>query len=201
MASVAARLCLLFTPSLCRLDPWTTLALALEGGVDLVQWRSKHRDAAGSERCRALCATAGVPMIVNDDVALAVALDVAGAHVGQDDMPPLQARARLGQHKILGVSTHDLAQVAAAAAATADYVGFGPCYPTATKGYRHGLGPAAAGAATRAARVPVFAIGGIDATRARELVAAGCSRLAVATAILHADDPAGAARALRSALS
>lgn len=200
MARIGSRLCLLFTPSACRLDPWATLARAVDGGVDMVQWRVKGDARPLSEHCRDLCAALAVPMIVNDDVDLAIALDAAGAHVGQDDLPAAQARARLGPRRLLGVSTHDLAQLVAAEAAGADYVGFGPCYPTATKGYTHGLGASAAGAAVRHTRLPLFAIGGIDASRARELAAAGCTAIAVSTAILTSDDPAGAARALRDAL-
>ncbi|MEZ5963275.1 MAG: thiamine phosphate synthase [Planctomycetota bacterium] len=201
MASSTPSLCLLFTPDECRSDPWQTLARAVAGGVDLVQWRRKGDARPGSERCRALCAELGVPMVVNDDVDLAVALDAAGAHVGQDDLAPAQARARLGPTRWLGVSTHDLAQLEAAQTAGADYVGFGPCYPTATKGYAVGLGPEAAGEATRIARIPVFAIGGIDAIRARELARAGCRAIAVSAAVLTAEDPRQVAAALRAALA
>jgi thiamine-phosphate pyrophosphorylase len=95
------------------------------------------------------------------------------------------------------VSTRDLAQIAAAEIAGADYVGFGPCFPTATKGYREGLAPAAVRAAVAAARLPLFAIGGITADHLPDLVALGCSRVAVSAAILDAPDPEGVARALR----
>ncbi len=200
MASVVARLYLLFTPSLCRHDPWDTLARAIEGGVDLVQWRVKDQAHADCQRCLDVCAAHGVPMIVNDHVALAVEVGAAGAHVGQADMPAAQARALLGRDKILGVSTHDLSQLTAAEAAGADYVGFGPCYPTATKDYAQGLGPEVAGRAVRSTRLPVFAIGGIDTLCARELVSAGCSRVAVSSVILGTDDPRRAARALRAVL-
>lgn len=200
MTTVRSRLCLLFTPSACRLQPWDTLARAIDGGVDMVQWRVKGDARPGSERCRDVCMTLGVPMIVNDDVDLAVALDAAGAHVGQDDCTADAARARLGPARWLGVSTHNLGQLAAAELAGADYVGFGPCYPSATKGYANGLGAAAAGAATHAAGLPVFAIGGIDVARAQNLRAAGCDRIAVAAAILHSDDPRAVARALSTAL-
>jgi thiamine-phosphate pyrophosphorylase len=200
MASLVARLYLLFTPSLCRRDPWDTLARALEGGVDLVQWRVKADARADLARCMQVCGAAGVALIVNDHVELAVEVGAAGAHVGQEDMPAAAARQRLGDGKLLGVSTHDEAQIHAAQAAGADYVGFGPCYPTSTKGYTEGLGPARAAAAARSTTLPLFALGGIDALRARELVAAGCARVAVSSAILGATDPRRAARALRAVL-
>src|SRR5687767_7691932 len=105
------RLYLLFTPSLCRLDPWKTLTAALETGVDLVQWRPKRDDPGGFARCRDLCLRAGVPLLINDDVMLAVRSRAAGAHVGQDEIPADAAR-KLLRSSWLGVSTHDPAQIA-----------------------------------------------------------------------------------------
>ncbi len=196
MATLRARLCLLFTPSLCRRDPWETLLAALRGGVDMVQWRVKANPRPGLPRCRALCAEHGVALIVNDDPALAVEVGAAGAHVGQDDLPAAAARAILGSQRLLGISTHDLAQIAAAQAAGADYLGFGPCFATATKGYREGLAPVVLRAAFATARLPLFAIGGITAANLPQLVAAGCTRIAVSAAILGADDPQRAAATL-----
>ena len=133
-----SRLCLLFTQALCARDPWWTLEEALRGGVDLVQWREKLGTPAQLERTLAICAPSGVPVIVNDHVQLACSSAAAGAHVGQDDMPAATARKLLGT-KWLGISTHDEAQVQAAIAAGADYLGLGPCFATATKGYEVGL--------------------------------------------------------------
>ncbi len=141
-------------------------------------------------------------VLVNDraDVARALAPEGAdGLHVGQDDLPPAEARAFLGPELLLGLSTHDARQVARALAAPVDYLGFGPVRPSATKGHAHGLGAEAAWVAADAARpLPVFPIGGIDATVALELAPVG--RAAVSSAILAAPDPAAAARALRAAL-
>lgn len=196
MAFPGCRLYLLFTPALCKGDPWQTLTAALDGGVDIVQWRAQQPDRPGLARCRALCHQHDVPLIVNDDVMLAVRSEAHGAHVGQDDLPAEAARKLLvGQW--LGVSTHDTAQVAAAIACGADYVGFGPCFPTATKGYTEGLAPAKIEAAIAAATVPLFAIGGITAANLPALRLLGVDRIAVSSAILQADDPAAAAAALR----
>lgn len=196
---VPGRLYLLFTPQSCAGDPWWTLDQALAGGVDLVQWRVKTPDRDGFRRCRDACRRSGVPLLVNDDVMLAVRGGAAGAHVGQDDLPAEAARKLLaGQW--LGVSTHDLAQIAAAAAAGADYVGFGPCHPTTTKGYDTGKSAAEIGAAVDAAArhgLPLFAIGGIDAARLPALRGIGVDRVAVSRAILAADDPGAAAATLR----
>jgi thiamine-phosphate pyrophosphorylase len=190
------KLYLLFTPALAGPKPWRTLQSALQGGVDLVQWRCKERDEEGYQRCRELCGAHGVPLIVNDDVMLAVRSHAHGAHVGQDDVPAEVARRLLGE-AWLGVSTHDLAQIAAAAHAGADYLGFGPCFPSATRGNEVGLPPAQIEAAASGCRLPLFAIGGIDAGNAGMLYGLGVRRIAVSRSILQADDPEAAAAALR----
>lgn len=192
---------LLFSPALCANEPWATLREAIAGGVDLVQWRTPTPDAEGAARCLAICREAGVPMIVNDHVELAVALGAEGAHVGQTDLPAHRARAMLRPSQWLGVSTHDLAQVAAAIADGADHLGFGPMFATATKGYRHGLPAGALRAALAASRVPIWPIGGIDAHRIPLVLAEGARRVAVSSAILRAADPRGAAAELRAALA
>ncbi len=196
------RLYLLFTPQLCRHDAWETLAQALDGGVDLVQWRSKADDRDGFTRCRDLCRRRHVPVIVNDDVMLAIRGRADGAHIGQDDLPAHAARRLLGD-RWLGVSTHDTAQLAAAAAAGADYVGFGPCHPTATKGYEAGKTPdeiEAAVVAAAAARLPLFAIGGITPQNLPALRLLGVDRIAVSSHVLQSDDARAAAAALRAML-
>lgn len=199
---VPERLCLLFTPSLCRATPWETLTAAIDGGVDLVQWRSKEPDPEGFARCREACRRAGVRLIVNDDVMLAVRSRADGAHVGQDDLPAEAARKLLvGQ--LLGVSAHAPAQIEAAAAAGADYVGFGPCHPTPTKGYEVGKTAAEVETALQTAaalQLPVFAIGGITAENLLPLRVLGVDRIAVSSTILASPDPRAAAKALRRLL-
>lgn len=194
------RLCLLFTPEACRADPWKTLDESIRGGVDLVQWRVKRRDRDGAARSQAICQSHAVPMIVNDDVELAIELGAAGAHVGQGDMPATAARERLGAERILGVSTHDTREVEAAVAAGADYLGFGPMHPTVTKGYTSGQPLDALRTALARSPLPVFAIGGITPENVGHLVRAGARHVAVSAAILSADDPAAAAAALRHAI-
>lgn len=196
------RLYLLFTPSLCKGDPWTTLSGAISGGVDLVQWRSKESDPSGYLRCRDLCRRRGVPLLVNDDVMLAVRSRAHGAHVGQGDLPAEAARKLLFD-QALGISTHDLKQIVDAAAAGADYVGFGPCFPTATKGYEHGKSSEEIEAAVlqaAAVGVPLFAVGGITPERLLPLRTLGVDHVAVSSAILGAEDPRAAAQALRRLL-
>jgi thiamine-phosphate diphosphorylase len=206
----AARLYLLFTPGLCAgNDPLAVLAAALPH-VDLVQVRIKDGAAPAparelalwTERVLELARTSGVPVLVNDRPDVARSLlerGCAGVHLGQDDCPPRVARELLGQDALVGLSTHDTAQVALALDEPVDYFGFGPVHATATKGYTHGVGAAAAWVAHLAAHVPLFPLGGIDATNANELAEIG--RAGVSAAILTADDPAAAARTLRGLLS
>ncbi len=196
MAFPDCKLYLLFTPDLAGPKPWRTLQAALRGGVDLVQWRCKHRDDAGYQQCREICGEHNVPMLVNDDVMLAVRSHAHGAHVGQDDMPAEVARRLLGDGW-LGVSTHNIAQIAAAVHAGADYLGFGPCFPSLTKGYEQGLPAEQIEAAATQCRLPLFAIGGVDADHAGMLYGLGVRRLAVSRAILQAEDPEAAAARLR----
>lgn len=194
------RLYLLFTPELCLGDPATVLRQALAGGVDVVQWRPRTRDTDALLETLAICRDADVPCIVNNDATLAVELGADGAHVGQDDLPASQARAILGAERKLGVSTHDLTQLRAAEADGADYVGFGPCFPSETKGYADGLPLDSIAQAAASARLPLFAIGGIDLANLPTLVDAGIRRIAVTASILRANDPEHAARELRGQL-
>jgi len=199
---LTGRLYLLFTPELCRHDPLDTLDAALDAGVDLVQWRSKRPDRTRFETVRERCLDRRVPLIVNDDVMLALRSESPGAHVGQDDMPADAAR-KLMFGRLLGVSTHDLAQIRDAHAARADYVGFGPCHATTTKGYDEGLGYDAIAAAAELCdelSLPMFAIGGITPENLPRLAMTGVRRIAVSSFVLQHDDPAMAVRELMHAV-
>ncbi len=201
----AARLYLLATTAHARLPLVEAVAAACRGGVSVVQVRDKHladdEFLAVARDLRAVTREAGALLLVNDRVHLAAECGADGAHVGPGDLPPQEARAALGAEAILGVTTHDLEQARRAAAGTADYVGIGPVYPTATKGTPvRVIGPEAAGAVSLRLPLPAFAIGGITPANVRRAADAGCSRFAVCAALLGADDPEGAARALLAAL-
>jgi thiamine-phosphate pyrophosphorylase len=130
-------------------------------------------------------------------------LDTARVVLVDIDLPGVDVARKLLDDQWLGISTHDPKQIAAAAANGADYVGFGPCFPTATKGYEHGKSSdeiEAAVAASRTHGLPLFAIGGITAERLPGLRVIGVDRIAVSSAILAADDPRAAAQALRRML-
>jgi thiamine-phosphate pyrophosphorylase len=167
-----------------------------------LQYRNKAADAALRARqaaaLQALCATAGVPLIVNDDPALAAAVGAAGVHLGEDDGDIAAARALLGADAIIGVSCYDDAGRAhAAAAAGADYLAFGAFFPSSTKpGARH----ARPGLLRQAASLdlPRVAIGGITPDNAPALIAAGADLVAVVSGVFDAPDPIAAARAYRA---
>jgi thiamine-phosphate pyrophosphorylase len=214
-----ARLMLVFSPELCSgRDPRAVLESVLDF-VDVVQVRPKPpaRSSVESNPSAARPAyewtaivldvvhaktSCDVVVIVNDRVDVAAALrerGCAGVHVGQDDCPVDVARSLLGPDALIGVSTHDMTQVALAAESSADYLGFGPIHSTRTKGYAVGRGAESCWIASTASPVPVFPIGGIDDTNVAELGRIG--RAAVGSAILGAADPSHAARELRALLS
>lgn len=177
---------------------------ALRGGVDLFQLREKDPaddDAllAAAQEARSLCAAAGVPFILNDRPDLVEAAGADGVHVGQDDLPVEEARAIVGAQRIVGLSTHAPAQLAAARGA--DYVVVGPVHATPTKPGRPATGLAyVRHAVAHPPAVPWFAIGGIDTATIGAVVAAGARRVVVVRAIAQAADPEAAARTLRAAL-
>jgi len=176
------------------------------GVIGVLQLREKHLDdAAYLERAhaaRVLCDACGALLIVNDRVSLAVAGGADGAHVGEHDLPPGVARLLLGPERLLGLSTHDAAELEAAPSLGADYAGLGPCFATESKTLtRAPQGPGLVAAALAPGeRLPVFPIGGITLANAPALIAAGARRLAVGAAVLRAQDPAVAARKLAELL-
>ena len=176
---------------------------ALAGGVDVVQLRDKaaadEQLVATGQRLKTLCAAAGALLIVNDRPDLALACRADGVHVGQGDEHPDAVRRSFGDELLIGISTHSRDQVAAARRSSADYLGVGPVYATATKPGVAPVGLELVRHAAADAQKPFFAIGGIDAERTPEVAAAGAERIAVVRAIRDADDPGAAARALRGA--
>jgi thiamine-phosphate pyrophosphorylase len=174
------------------------LEAAVRGGVDLVQLREKDLPDGKLlevlEEAREATRRLGVPLVVNDRPDLAVLVGADYVHVGQDDLPPAVVR-RFGIP--VGVSTHSPAELARA---DGDYVGVGPVYETPTKAGRPAAGLEYVRHAAAHARLPWFAVGGIDETNVADVVAAGARRVAVVRAIGTADDPERAARALRRAL-
>lgn len=180
------------------------LAAALAGGVDIVQLRAKDAGdgevLAAAAVARRVCDAAGALLIVNDRPDLVAPARADGVHIGQDDGTIADARAVAGAGVLIGRSTHAPAQLAAAAEEGADYAGVGPIHATPTKAGRAPVGLDYVRHAADAARIPWFAIGGIAAENAGEVVAAGAQRIAVVRAIAEAADPRAAAAGLLGVL-
>jgi len=181
-----------------RPDLHELVEAAVMGGVDIVQIREKglsDGELLGVlQDMRALTRRLEVPLVVNDRPDLAVLVEADFVHVGQDDLPVEDAR-RFGVP--VGQSTHAAAELDATAA---DYAGVGPVYETPTKAGRPAAGLDYVRYAAGHARLPWFAIGGIDESNVAEVVAAGAERIAVVRAITDAPDPERAAASLRAAL-
>lgn len=171
---------------------------ALRARPALLQYRCKQRDVAQARDVVALARRYDVPVIINDDVELALEVDATGAHLGRDDGELAAARKRLGD-RILGASCYNDARLAIAAVrAGADYVAFGSVYPSPTK--PHAVrAPLSLFAADLG--VPLCAIGGITLENAPELVEAGADLLAVITDLFEAPDIAGRAAGYRKLFS
>lgn len=180
-------------------------AALLEGGADLLQLRAKHCDLAAIRRTALavmpLCRDAGIPFILNDHLDLAADLGADGLHLGQDDGPLAAARARL-PGKLIGRSTHSLAQARAALAEGADYIGFGPLFPTPTKAGRPAIGLADVATMERevGAHIPAFCIGGIKPDNLPAVLAAGARRVVVVSHLLTAPDVRAETHALKATI-
>lgn len=173
---------------------------AVEGGASAVQLRAP--ELADDELVPlassvvALCREAGLLLLVNDRIDVAVGCGASGAHVGQDDHPVV-ARARLGPEGILGVSVGSVQEAAAAEAAGADYLGV-TVWATSTKPEAIPIGSEGLRDVVGATALPVVGIGGIHSGNAREVLAAGAAGIAVISAVATAEDPVGAVRELRA---
>ncbi len=189
-------------PEACRgRAPVEVARQALAGGASVIQWRDKRRDKGDqlddARRIRDLCRERGVPFIVNDHADLAWVLGADGVHVGQRDLPAKLVRAML-PNAIVGVSTNGPEEAQAAAASGATYVAVGSIFPTRSKATTRPADPDRIRQVRAAVRLPVVAIGGIDASNIDLVIAAGADATAVISAVCSADDPESAARALAS---
>lgn len=136
-----------------------------------------------------------VPIVINDDVAAAIAADVSGAHIGQGDMLPAQARAVLGLDRILGLSCETSQAVGAVDAAVVDYLGLGPVFGTATKtDHAQPIGFDGLARLVASSPLPNVAIGGLKSAHIHDVRASGADGMAVVSAICGQSDPAAAAR-------
>ena len=175
----------------------------LAGGAVLLQYRDKRSDAAErlvlAGELQRICSAAGVPMIVNDSVDLALAVGAAGVHLGADDGDPAEARRRLGDDAIIGVSCYgSLEQAGRALVGGADYAAFGAAFASPTKPGAVPVSLPTIAEACRRFPARIAAIGGITVDNAGPLVAAGVSLLAVITDLSAAPDISSRARQYQS---
>jgi thiamine-phosphate pyrophosphorylase len=176
------------------------VVLAIRGGVRLVQYRDKgSSDALKRERGQVLleiCRSAGIPLIINDDLDLTLRLQADGVHLGRDDPDPHEARMQLGSEAIVGVSCYnDFALAEIAEQAGANYIAFGAFFPSTTKPLAVRADPALLAEARQRLQVPAVAIGGITPQNGGLLITAGAQMLAVVTGIFTQPDITAAARA------
>jgi thiamine-phosphate pyrophosphorylase len=179
---------------------FTKVAAAIRGGAVIVQYRDKTgtdtERLKQAEGLQAICREADVPLLINDDIDLAIRVGAAGVHLGQDDTGLSEARRKLGDQAIIGATCHgDIALARKAIAATADYVAFGRFFSSGTK-------PEAMTAElpvlveARSLGVPVVAIGGITADNGAQLVRAGADCLAIVGGLFGTADTEQQARVL-----
>ncbi len=198
-----ARLLLVTDP---RPDLAARIAAAVRGGVDVVQLRDKRASREEllplAVELKEICERAGALFTVNDDVELARISGAHGVHLGQEDEPIASAREMLGPGVVIGRSVSSVEEALEAVREGADYLGVGTVYATPTKPEEAAAGPALPREISGAAvPVPWFAIGGVTLETAREVAEAGAPGFAVVRAVLDAEDPAAAARELRSFLA
>lgn len=178
----------------------------IEGGIDVIQLRAKGHPPDEIQRwgesLLPICREAKVPLILNDHVELAAAIDADGAHVGQDDDSMDEVRRLLGPDRLVGRSTHSLEQAREAAAdPRTDYIGFGPLFATPTKPDYRPIGTEDLRAVHAAhPDLPIFCIGGIKKEALPALVEAGVKRAVIVSGILQAADIAAYVRAARALL-
>lgn len=162
----------------------------LQTGIACVQFREKENTRREiyeeALKLRKLTSRFNAKLIINDYADIARAVDADGVHIGQDDLP-LDAARTIMKDKIIGISTHNLAQAKAAESGGADYIGFGPVFHTTTKNAGKPLGIKNLRMITEHVSIPVMAIGGINPDNLNSVMDAGADAIAVATAILDGD--------------
>lgn len=195
------RLYLVTDPRLCAgIGVVETVRRAVAGGVTMVQLRDKHATTAQRTDLAVALKTAlqgsGVPLVINDDVVAAAAANVDGAHIGQGDISPAQARAIIGPGKILGLSCETPQAVRDADPSLVDYLGLGPVFGTATKtDHAQPIGFDGLAQLVALSSIPNVAIGGLKPDHISGVLASGADGMAVVSAICGQPDPCIASRA------
>lgn len=182
------------------------VSAAIRGGATMIQLREKAATTTSfvelGQELRAVTREAGVPLIVNDRVDVALAVGADGVHVGQDDMPAAMARRLIGSSMILGISATTLEEALQGERDGAEYLGVGPIFPTGTKpDAGPAMGISGLSAIANRVRIPIVAIGGVGPDNVASMIAAGAAGVAVVSAVVSAPDVEGAARLLWAGVS
>ncbi|MEG1845628.1 MAG: thiamine phosphate synthase [Oscillospiraceae bacterium] len=174
---------------------------ALKGGVTLIQLREKHMSdddfLAEALRVKEICKKYNVPLIINDNVEVAIKSDADGIHVGQSDMDALNVRKRLGNDKIIGVSAGTVNEALIAEKSGADYLGVGAVFSTSTKLDANNVSLSTLTEICDKINIPVVAIGGISKYNVKELSGTGIDGVAVVSAIFAEKDIESATKELK----
>jgi len=167
------------------------VTLALNAGMQCIQYREKdksRREIYGEAlMLRGLTDKFGAALIVNDHTDIAAAVNADGVHLGQEDLPLKEAKKILGGKKIIGISTHSIEEAIAAENEGADYIGFGPIFPTKTKDAGKPKGAGALIEIKKRIKLPVISIGGITARNLSQVIDSGADAAAVSSGIIRGD--------------
>ena len=173
---------------------------AIKGGTTVVQLREKTASTKEfydlALRVKEITSRYGVPLLINDRIDIALAIDSEGVHIGQDDMPADIAREIIGEDKILGVSASTVEEAKKAENDSADYIGSGAVFPTATKDDADSVSKEELKEIVDSIDIPVVAIGGITVENASSLKDSGIAGFSVVSAIMSAEDPKEASKKL-----
>jgi len=187
--------------SLSREIEWI-VEQAVQGGVTAVQLREKHCSdgefKALASSIKKITSPYGVPLIINDRIEVALAIDADGIHVGQSDIAPIEARKLLGKEKIIGLSVENMSQTEEANGLDIDYIGISPVFSTDTKkDIAPPFGLEGVRNVSKISRHPAVAIGGINLSNAGEVIESGADGIAVVSAICSSKNPKKSAMELR----
>jgi len=179
-----------------------SIELAIQGGVSLVQLREKSISTKEflnlALRVKEITSKYEIPLIINDRLDIALAVDAEGLHVGQDDLPMLKARELLGPDKIIGVSARTLEEALLAEKQGADYLGVGAVFRTSTKSDAKEVSLEQLEYIKKSVSIPVVAIGGINYGNIQQVKATGIDGISVVSAILVQEDIFMAAKQLKA---
>lgn len=174
---------------------------AIKGGTTIVQLREKTASTKEfydlALKVKEITSRYGIPLLINDRIDIALAVDSEGVHIGQDDMPADIAREIIGEDKILGVSASTVEEAKKAEIDSADYIGSGAVFPTATKDDADSVSEEELKEIVDSIDIPVVAIGGITIENAHTLKASGIAGFSVVSAIMSAEDPKEASEKLK----